>query len=78
MDLHFINIPEFYQDLFQSPPKFNTAGDLLDEDAKKRLKEMLLSLKAFTMKTSRGRIDITLIPRNCWNRLWILVHSFKE
>ncbi|KAG5066353.1 hypothetical protein JHK86_010084 [Glycine max] len=64
LDLHFINIPEFYQDLFQSPPKFNTAGDLLDEDAKKRLKEMLLSLKAFTMKTSRGRIDITLIPRN--------------
>lgn len=50
LDLHFINKPEFFINAFQPPPKFNSDGDLIDEDAKNRLKEILLSLKAFTLR----------------------------
>ncbi|KAL2337142.1 hypothetical protein Fmac_011588 [Flemingia macrophylla] len=50
LDLHFINKPEFFLNAFQPPAKFNSDGDLIDEDAKNRLKEILLSLKAFTLK----------------------------
>ncbi|XP_028770031.1 NADPH:quinone oxidoreductase-like [Neltuma alba] len=51
LDLHFINKPEFFLNAFQPPPKFNPhTGDLIDEDAKLRLKEVLLSLKAFSLQ----------------------------
>ncbi|KAK7323358.1 hypothetical protein VNO77_26829 [Canavalia gladiata] len=50
LDLHFINKPEFVLNAFQPPAKFNSDGDLIDEEAKNRLKEVLLSLKAFTLK----------------------------
>jgi len=50
LDLHFINKPEFSINAFQPPAKFNNDGDLIDEDAKNRLKEVLLSLKAFTLR----------------------------
>ncbi|KAL1357436.1 hypothetical protein AAHE18_05G254800 [Arachis hypogaea] len=50
LDLHFINKPEFFLNAFQPPAKFNDDGDLIDEDAKKRLKEVLLSLKKFTLQ----------------------------
>ncbi|KAI9115318.1 hypothetical protein K1719_013637 [Acacia pycnantha] len=40
---------EFFLNAFEPPPKFNPHnGDLIDEDAKLRLKQMLLSLNAFT------------------------------
>ncbi|RDX75714.1 NADPH:quinone oxidoreductase [Mucuna pruriens] len=50
LDLHFINKPEFFINAFQPPAKFNSDGDLIDEDAKIRLKEILLSLRAFTLR----------------------------
>ncbi|XP_047182070.1 NADPH:quinone oxidoreductase-like [Vigna umbellata] len=50
LDLHFINKPEFFLNVFQPPPKFNSDGDLIDEDVKNRLKEILLSLKEFTLR----------------------------
>ena len=50
LDLHFINKPEFFLNAFQPPAKFNDDGDLIDEDAKNRLKEMILSLKDFTLQ----------------------------
>ncbi|MED6124625.1 hypothetical protein PIB30_060684 [Stylosanthes scabra] len=50
LDLHFINKPEFFLNAFQPPAKFNDDGDLIDEDAKKRLKEVLLALKKFTLQ----------------------------
>ncbi|CAJ2638897.1 unnamed protein product [Trifolium pratense] len=50
IDLHFINKPEFFLNAFQPPAKFNSDGDLIDEDARNRLKEILLSLKAFTLQ----------------------------
>ncbi|WVY99771.1 hypothetical protein V8G54_025841 [Vigna mungo] len=50
LDLHFINKPEFFINAFQPPAKFNSDGDLIDEDAKIKLKEILLSLKTFTLR----------------------------
>ena len=50
LDLHFINKPEFFLNAFQPPAKFNSDGDLIDEDAKNRLLAILLSLKAFTLQ----------------------------
>ncbi|KAL9321811.1 hypothetical protein ACSQ67_009864 [Phaseolus vulgaris] len=50
LDLHFINKPEFFINAFQPPAKFNSDGDLIDEEAKNKLKEVLLSLKAFTLR----------------------------
>ncbi|KAI3758720.1 hypothetical protein L6452_06291 [Arctium lappa] len=50
LDLHFINKPEFVVNAFQPPPKFNNVGDLIDLATKLRLKDVLLSLKAFTLR----------------------------
>ena len=50
LDLHFINKPEFGLNAFQPPAKFNSDGDLIDEDAKNRLKQILLSLQGFTLQ----------------------------
>ncbi|KAJ1426990.1 NADPH-dependent FMN reductase-like [Sesbania bispinosa] len=50
LDLHFINKPEFYLNAHRPPGKFNSNGDLLDSETKENLKEMLLSLQAFTLR----------------------------
>ncbi|AET02319.1 putative oxidoreductase [Medicago truncatula] len=50
IDLHFINKPEFFIRAFEPPAKFNTDGDLIDEEAKNKLKQVLLSLQAFTLR----------------------------
>ncbi|WOK96036.1 NAD(P)H:quinone oxidoreductase [Canna indica] len=52
VDLHFINKPELYVQAFhQQPPKFDYSnGDLIDPDTKERLKKVLLSLQAFTLR----------------------------
>ncbi|XP_061375631.1 NADPH:quinone oxidoreductase-like [Gastrolobium bilobum] len=50
IDLHFINKPEFFLFAFQPPPKFNSDGDLIDEESKNKLKQVLLSLQAFTLR----------------------------
>jgi hypothetical protein len=50
IDLHFINKPKFFIKAFEPPAKFNDDGDLIDEGAKDKLKQVLLSLKAFTLK----------------------------
>ncbi|XP_043692526.1 NADPH:quinone oxidoreductase-like [Telopea speciosissima] len=52
LDLHFINKPEFFLNAFQPPQKFDSDGNLLDAEAKERLKLVLLSLQAFTLKLS--------------------------
>ncbi|KAJ1406994.1 NADPH-dependent FMN reductase-like [Sesbania bispinosa] len=49
LDLHFINKPEFFLNAFQPPAKFNSDGDLIDEEAKNTLKEIIVSLKKFTL-----------------------------
>ncbi|KAI3510572.1 hypothetical protein L1887_17675 [Cichorium endivia] len=50
LDLHFINKPEFFLNAFQSPSKFDDEGNLIDAEAKERLKGVLLALKAFTLR----------------------------
>lgn len=50
LDLHFINKPELFVHAFQPPPKFDSDGNLIDPDTKERLKQVLLSLQAFTLR----------------------------
>ncbi|KAH9602794.1 hypothetical protein KSS87_023251 [Heliosperma pusillum] len=50
LDLHFINKPEFFLQAFQPPAKFDSEGNLIDEDAKVRLKQVLLALQTFTLR----------------------------
>ncbi|KAL0737694.1 hypothetical protein Bca4012_013904 [Brassica carinata] len=50
LDLHFINKPEFTLNAFQPPQKFDAEGNLVDEVAKERLKQVLVSLQAFTLR----------------------------
>ncbi|KAE9620841.1 hypothetical protein Lal_00019896 [Lupinus albus] len=49
LDLHFINKPEFFLNAFQPPAKFNSDGDLIDEEAKICIKKILLSLQGLTL-----------------------------
>ncbi|WJX30765.1 hypothetical protein P8452_19267 [Trifolium repens] len=55
IDLHFINKPEFFLNGFLPPAKFNSDGDLIDDEVKEKLKQILLSLKAFTLQL-QGKI----------------------
>ncbi|ONI20871.1 hypothetical protein PRUPE_2G038100 [Prunus persica] len=55
LDLHFINKPEFFLNAFQPPAKFDSDGNLIDEQAKERLKEVLLSLQAFSLKLHQNQ-----------------------
>eukprot|EP00258_Populus_trichocarpa_P036062 XP_024452081.1 NADPH:quinone oxidoreductase [Populus trichocarpa] len=50
LDLHFINKPEFHLNAFAPPAKFDSNGNLIDPQSKDRLKEVLLSLLAFTLR----------------------------
>ncbi|KZV19571.1 hypothetical protein F511_13457 [Dorcoceras hygrometricum] len=50
IDLHFINKPEFYINVFQPPAKFDSDGNLIDDSTRERLKEVLLSLYAFSLR----------------------------
>ncbi|XP_076951969.1 NADPH:quinone oxidoreductase-like [Bidens hawaiensis] len=50
LDIHFINKPEFFLNAFESPAKFDGEGNLIDLEAKERLKAVLLALKAFTLR----------------------------
>ncbi|KAK9062756.1 hypothetical protein SSX86_019946 [Deinandra increscens subsp. villosa] len=50
LDLHFINKPEFFLNAFESPSKFDDEGNLIDPEAKERLRSVLLALKAFTLR----------------------------
>ncbi|KDP40537.1 hypothetical protein JCGZ_24536 [Jatropha curcas] len=50
LDLHFINKPEFFLNAFAPPAKFDADGNLIDPEAKERIKDLLLSLQAFTLR----------------------------
>ena len=50
LDLHFINKPELFVFAFQPPTKFDSNGNLIDEETKERLNDVLLSLQAFTLR----------------------------
>ncbi|KAK1319943.1 putative NADPH:quinone oxidoreductase 1 [Acorus calamus] len=50
LDLHFINKPEFFLNVFQTPPKFDSDSNLIDPEAKEKLKQLLLSLQGFVLR----------------------------
>ncbi|XP_073282930.1 NADPH:quinone oxidoreductase-like [Primulina huaijiensis] len=50
LNIHFINKPEFYVNVFQPPAKFDSEGNLIDDSTKERLKEVLLSLYEFALR----------------------------
>lgn len=50
LDLHFINKPEFFLNGRQPPAKFDSDGKLIDLAIEEELKEVLLSLQAFTLR----------------------------
>ncbi|KAJ4840563.1 hypothetical protein Tsubulata_005268 [Turnera subulata] len=50
LDLHFINKPEFFLNAFAPPAKFDGEGNLIDPQAKEKLKEILQSLYAFSLR----------------------------
>ncbi|XP_020598464.1 NADPH:quinone oxidoreductase-like [Phalaenopsis equestris] len=53
LDLHFINNPELFVQAFQPPRKFDDEGNLIDLEIKERLKKVLLSLQAFTLRIQK-------------------------
>ncbi|KAF5733639.1 NADPH:quinone oxidoreductase-like isoform X1 [Tripterygium wilfordii] len=53
LDLHFINKPEFFLNAFQPPQKFDGNGDLIDAEAKERLKDVLVALREFTLRLEK-------------------------
>ncbi|XP_059312394.1 NAD(P)H:quinone oxidoreductase-like [Lycium ferocissimum] len=57
IDLHFINKPELYVWGFESPPKFDSDGVLIDEETKQRLKALLLALQAFSLRLIKGKSE---------------------
>ncbi|KAK2968885.1 hypothetical protein RJ640_025492 [Escallonia rubra] len=50
IDLHFINKPEFFLNVFQPPAKFDNDGNLTDAATKEKLEEVLLALQAFSLR----------------------------
>lgn len=53
LDLHFINKPELFVQAFQQPPKFDSDGNLIDAEIRERIKQVLLSLQAFTLRLQK-------------------------
>lgn len=57
LNLHFINKPEFYLRRPWVPPqKCDGNGNLIDGEVRERLKEVLLSLYAFTLRLQGGQV----------------------
>ncbi|KAL5720087.1 hypothetical protein ACHQM5_012789 [Ranunculus cassubicifolius] len=54
LDLHFINKPEFFLNAFAPPQKFDNDGTLVDPETKERLLQVLLALKAQSLKLKYG------------------------
>ncbi|GJN07818.1 hypothetical protein PR202_ga25682 [Eleusine coracana subsp. coracana] len=51
LDIHFINKPELFVFAFEEPSKFfDGDGNLIDLETKARLKKVILSLQAFTLR----------------------------
>ncbi|XP_058107852.1 NADPH:quinone oxidoreductase [Magnolia sinica] len=50
LDLHFINKPELFIYEFQPPTKFDSDGNLIHQESVEKLRQVLLSLQAFTLR----------------------------
>ncbi|XP_057865932.1 NADPH:quinone oxidoreductase [Cryptomeria japonica] len=56
IDLHFINKPELRIRAFEHPTKFDGDGNLVDDQIRKEVKELLLSLSAFTRRLQNKEV----------------------
>ncbi|KAH0466284.1 hypothetical protein IEQ34_006387 [Dendrobium chrysotoxum] len=61
VDLHFINKPELFVPAFQPPKKFDENGNLIDLEITEKLKQVLLSLQAFTLSVQKNLKILLLI-----------------
>ncbi|XVF82322.1 hypothetical protein PTKIN_Ptkin16aG0037300 [Pterospermum kingtungense] len=61
LDLHFINKPEFFLNAFQPPAKFDSEGNLIDPASKEKIKEVLLSLQAFTLRLKGCNSNFSMV-----------------
>ncbi|CAN0916918.1 NADPH:quinone oxidoreductase [Linum grandiflorum] len=50
LDIHFINKPEFFMNAFAPPAKFDSDGNLIDDEAKENLKHVLVSLRNHALR----------------------------
>ncbi|KNA06028.1 hypothetical protein SOVF_184840 [Spinacia oleracea] len=55
LDIHFINKPEFFVNGVEPPQKFDENGDLIDQQLRQRLQNLLLALQAFTLRLVKGK-----------------------
>lgn len=53
VDLHFINKPELFVQAFAPPAKFDQHGTVIDNNVKEKLKELLGSLREFTLRLQK-------------------------
>ncbi|KAL0300797.1 UNVERIFIED_CONTAM: hypothetical protein Sradi_6356500, partial [Sesamum radiatum] len=56
-DFHFINTPEVFVSTTvdaQHPPKFDANGDLIDDNVRAQLQQLLVSLRDFTLPLKYG------------------------
>ena len=50
INMHFLNTPNLYVRLGDPPPKFDPDGNLIDEEARETIKQILIALKKFTQR----------------------------
>ncbi|KAL5732510.1 hypothetical protein ACOSQ2_032202 [Xanthoceras sorbifolium] len=50
LNLHFINKPEFFLNAFEPPFKFDSNGNLINEEVMEKLKGALVALHEFTLR----------------------------
>lgn len=77
LDLHFINKPELAVKAFEQPPKFDSDGNLIDAQIRERIKQVLLSLQAFTLRLQKkdwtSEVIHNLVNLHFWSMApWIL------
>ncbi|XP_042954326.1 NADPH:quinone oxidoreductase-like isoform X1 [Carya illinoinensis] len=68
LNLHFINKPLFCINAFQPPTKFDKDGNLINEEVKEKLKQVLLALHAFTLRLQAG-MQLILFATSFHNHL---------
>ncbi|KAH9621309.1 hypothetical protein KSS87_000200 [Heliosperma pusillum] len=55
LDIHFINKPEFFiNGVHGTPQLFDTNGDLIDPATTQRLKDVLIALRAFSLRLTNA------------------------
>lgn len=60
-NIHFINTPSLYLRVYESPPKFDSDGNLIDESTRDTIQQILVALKKFTQKLDRAKFG-PIIP----------------